>query len=1015
MAERVQKVLGEGGAHLHRLESPVKTAEDGFHKHLFFVNDRLVMTDLSGAHAHAVDAKSSTVGPELQAHKHLVPINTQEGLVVFETDAGGTHAHELQSQTTTLSGLHTHILMLGEEGYLSLLPGDLIDAVDAATKQDPSLKNFKLKKSDNPLEMNFELVKRLNADDFKPVMKKAVFATIVKALSNLDDGLQVESLILSKSRFFDVGVATRFVLDSGLAINGMAETPENYIFNVRAKDKFDESSLQRVRLTDGVEAVIGLLLEDQADDGSGAAVQASGLPELTDRNKEGDAVGLQELQAKRATEFGIEALTLDDAALTPEAGTVGWGDPVNFRFPLDDAKSVTAAVKNFGDNIGGYQNESSKKRVAERIASAAVKTSVVIANDSEIWNYLSQKTRELFVKPEVEPAGSLKSKFTGFMSSIMEGEEPAAKPVAKSAPAPKKKADLINWKTDKPISGTGAAKVIEIAKTLGVDRKYVTVEAAQKRFIEFLVSKYEVKNAVYADTAQQDEAQTEKFLSFEIRGEGIDAILFSEELNTNAWRKSLVIFFDDSEKLDEIFKTEIKNHSFGAYELKQSMMGPVLYPITIDKEVTPILDEELLKALEADTTLFFSKHVENFFNGENPIKKKLPYKRGVLMYGPPGNGKTTFIKHFITHFEGSYSILVDARDFEANIGKFLEQSLGRDAKKVIVFEDVDAIAGRYEMRSTFLNFLDGAVGLHKTLIIATTNYPGMLDDALLKRPSRFDQKYKISLPNEGMRAKFLMHFFPDLSNADLIKHVKATANFSGAYFKEIFILKGMRQCSVTKAIELVQSAMSDVRKSVAEADQEEIAWMIDDEMEIGDIARASMISKGLRAIAEDIAEGVKTEEVESTPSADGTEALKVSLFFDIAKADVEQRLVIGPVLVPENFDLQDDIISEEEIAKAAHNYLIKLNFSADPEFLKSLGLNEKSKRGFMHTEFNRKIALVESYLAPVDFTLNERAIKAGTWVMAVKVFDDEVWSLVKAKRITGFSIGGRSRSIPVEA
>lgn len=1021
MAERVQKVLGEGGAHLHRLESPVKTQEDGFHKHLFFVNDRLVMTDLSGAHAHAVDAKTSKVGAELKAHMHQVLINTQEGMVVFETDGGTSHTHELQSQTTTLSGLHTHMVQLGEEKYVSLLPGDLIAAVEAAVAEDASLKNFKLKKSDNPMEMNFELVKRLNADDFKPVMKRAVVSAVVKAMSRLVDGLQIESLVLSRSRFFDVGVATRFVLDAGLGINGASESETEYVFNIRAKDKFDESSLQRVRLSDGVEAVVGLLLDEtKSEDGT---VEA-GLPELTDRNKEGEAMAKKALQTKRAGEFGIEAMDLDDAALTPAPEVKVWGDPVNFKFPLDSAANIATAVAGFGEASGNYTNEASKKRVAERIGLAAQKSAVLVPDSGELWNYLSQKTREL-LKPVTPETSSLRTRFGGFMSSIMDDETPET--VAKSVDgAPKKKAALINWKTEQPISGTGSAKVIEIAKTLGVERKYVTVESAEKRFIEFLVAKYEVKNAIYADSAAAERNQTDKFMSFEIRGEGIDAILFSEEISTSSWRKSLIIFFDDETKLDEIFKTEIKNHEFGAYQYKQTMMGPVLYPVNVSTEMPPILDEELLKALETDTITFFSKPVESFFNGDNPIKKVLPYKRGVLMYGPAGCGKTTFIKHFITNFNGAYSVLCESRDFDPGMGKFLEQSFGHDAKKVIVFEDVDSIASDYSMRSAFLNFLDGAVGLHKTLIIATTNYPGVLDDALMKRPSRFDQKYKIGLPNEGMRAKFLMHFFPDLSVADLQKHVASTKDFSGAYFKEIFILKGMRQCSVGKAIELVLAQMVDVRKS-APVTLQDFEWALDDDLDILEMSRASMISKAFVELSkvepeedeedteeEDTADDDDTEDEEETEEED-TETTKVSLFFDIVKSDTEQRLVTGPVLIPENFDLQDDIISAEEIAKAGHNHLIKLCFAADEEFLKSIGLNNKSKRGFMHTEFNRKIALVESYMAPVDFTLNKREIKEGTWIMTVKVFDDEVWALVKAKRITGFSIGGRSRSIPAEA
>ena len=131
---------------------------------------------------------------------------------------------------------------------------------------------------------------------------------------------------------------------------------------------------------------------------------------------------------------------------------------------------------------------------------------------------------------------------------------------------------------------------------------------------------------------------------------------------------------------------------------------------------------------------------------------------------------------------------------------------------------------------------------------------------------------------------------------------------------------------------------------------------------------------------------------------------------NIIKTDNEKRLVIGPVLIPENIDLQDDIISSEEIEQAAHNYMVKLAFQNDLDFLLELGLTTKSERGFMHVEFSRKLAVVESYVSPIDFELNGRMITKGTWIMTMKVFDDESWALIKSGKITGFSIGGRAKS-----
>lgn len=142
---------------------------------------------------------------------------------------------------------------------------------------------------------------------------------------------------------------------------------------------------------------------------------------------------------------------------------------------------------------------------------------------------------------------------------------------------------------------------------------------------------------------------------------------------------------------------------------------------------------------------------------------------------------------------------------------------------------------------------------------------------------------------------------------------------------------------------------------------------------------------------------------------------KGHLYYSILKSDMDKGLVTGPILIPENFDLQKDIVSPEEIEKAIHNYMIKLAFQNDSEFLDSLGLNSESKRGFQHIEFNRKIAFVEMFLVNDDrggMIMNGKEIVNGTAMGTAKVFDDEVKNLIRAGRITGFSIGGRSRVIP---
>lgn len=897
MSQNRIKVIGEGGVHLHKLNSPVLTEKDGIHKHLFFINDRLLMTDLSGAHTHPVDTKKSLIGAESKPfHKHSVKLNTQDGMVDFTTKEGGEHSHELQSGTSTLSGLHTHELVLGADTYISLLPGDLIQAVEQAVKDVPAFKNFKVRENnDTPLEMDFETVKRLNKSDMKDILKTAALQATIKSISNLKTGFQIQSLVLDREQFSDMGAATKFVTDHALDASSSEEITNEgkFVFTIQSKDRFVETSMSKVCITVGVTAVVGLL--------------------------DSDEIGAQLAEAKPA-----------EAA--PESA-----NPQAAKTPAEQLVSaVDGSISEMSDNLNNGGQMKSMDALRKKFASAS--------------NAFGKST------------------------------------VTKSATVTAKK--FVNWKTKKAVTGSALETLQELAEKNDIDKKFVTVEYPMKRYIEFLVTKYETVSAVYENTA--DSKEEKEYASLHVKGEGIEAFI----IKTNRWNKDLVIFFDDESNLDAIFKTEINDYEFGAYQYRQTMMGPALYPVEMAKNAFCILDEQLMSNLKRDTETFFSKETQEFFEN-NPDGHEMDYKRGIFMHGPPGNGKTTFIKNFLITQKDCYGILCEANDFDSGMGKFLAQRLGRNAKKALVFEDVDALAHRYEMRSSFLNFLDGVGGLHKVLILATSNYPHMLDDALLKRPSRFDQKYKIDLPNMEMRVKFLKHWFKKMTDVEATDFAKKTVGFSGAFFKELYILKNLQKCSIDEAIVRLKEQMQDIRKQAPNKEEAKVQkdWM------------AELIEKKTETLQEKFAKA-------QSAFSDNEPTMKRLGFMEIIKADNDKRIVTGPVLVPENVDLQDDIISAEEIEKAAHNYLLKLSFHDDQEFMKKLGLSGKSKRGFMHVEFNRKIALVESYCAPCDMEINNRKIKTGTWVMSVKVFDDEAWNLVKAKKITGFSIGGRSRAVP---
>jgi hypothetical protein len=110
----------------------------------------------------------------------------------------------------------------------------------------------------------------------------------------------------------------------------------------------------------------------------------------------------------------------------------------------------------------------------------------------------------------------------------------------------------------------------------------------------------------------------------------------------------------------------------------------------------------------------------------------------------------------------------------------------------------------------------------------------------------------------------------------------------------------------------------------------------------------------------------------------------------------EERYVLGIVLVPETVDSQGDIYSHEEVRKAAHEYM-----------------ETAGNLGKQHTEIvTGKLKILETYLAPADFTMDEESVTKGTWLMGIRVVDDGLWDDVKKGAFSGFSIGGAAHRSP---
>ncbi|KAI8938716.1 hypothetical protein NX059_004584 [Plenodomus lindquistii] len=213
-----------------------------------------------------------------------------------------------------------------------------------------------------------------------------------------------------------------------------------------------------------------------------------------------------------------------------------------------------------------------------------------------------------------------------------------------------------------------------------------------------------------------------------------------------------------------------------------------------------ILDEDMKKALISD--------VETFFDSQKTYADlKVPWKRGIIYYGPPGNGKTISIKAMMHALyqrgEGNDTRTAVPTLYVRTLASYggPEYALGQifakarqEAPCYLVFEDLDSIV-HDEARSYFLNEVDGLRANDGILMIGSTNHLDRLDPGIAKRPSRFDRKYYFPNPDFPQRVQYAQFWqgklkgnknvhFPD-SLCDKIASI--TDEFSFAYMQEAFV------------------------------------------------------------------------------------------------------------------------------------------------------------------------------------------------------------------------------------
>lgn len=220
------------------------------------------------------------------------------------------------------------------------------------------------------------------------------------------------------------------------------------------------------------------------------------------------------------------------------------------------------------------------------------------------------------------------------------------------------------------------------------------------------------------------------------------------------------------------------NHAQQTYALKkQPFKTDELYHLP-SPEITDILED-----------------IDSFWNRIDIYKKyNFVHKRGILMYGEPGCGKSGIIQLLSKLIMDKDGIVINVKDEDdvESFTKFIPtfRKIEPVRPLVVILEDIDSIAGENRHQtSRLLNILDGVKQIENVVYIATTNYPEKLQERITNRPSRFDRRYRVELPNEEIREAYIKHKLSedDLAKINIREWIAKTEGMSLSHLKEVVV------------------------------------------------------------------------------------------------------------------------------------------------------------------------------------------------------------------------------------
>ncbi|XP_025199538.1 mitochondrial chaperone BCS1-like isoform X2 [Melanaphis sacchari] len=222
-------------------------------------------------------------------------------------------------------------------------------------------------------------------------------------------------------------------------------------------------------------------------------------------------------------------------------------------------------------------------------------------------------------------------------------------------------------------------------------------------------------------------------------------------------------------------------HNFGEPRIPRSMSSV-------------ILDEGVIENILKD--------IRDFVNDQFwYLDRGIPYRRGYLLYGPPGCGKTSMIMALAGEIKYNLCVL-SLNDSKMSDDQLIQLMGAVPTKSFVLLEDIDAMFANRDGKtviegstkvtlSGLLNALDGVVSSEGRILFMTTNYVDRLDPALI-RCGRVDYKQYIGTCSDHQLSQMFIRFRPEGTEDDNNRFIKDVRKYNKpvipAHLQEFFLL-----------------------------------------------------------------------------------------------------------------------------------------------------------------------------------------------------------------------------------